>query len=564
MSLRDHEPIIIDEFNGLWRRGVRNNTPLDHFQDCENIKISSGGDVLTRDGIGPAQNVVIPVSSIKRIYNYPTQNGNTLIALSFVGGVGFIYHIVNSTLTFGPILSIPQMSDFAFAPYAGRAYISPFTTFPIGGLNVEKGLENEFVYVYKGDGTPARKAAGLPLTGTLTIANGAAGHTDAGLHIFGFVGETDTGYLTPPGALTTFTTISTNSVSFGNVPIGQSSTTVVGQFFPFNAFLNIDDQFIEENILVNDPSVTPITEELLIENEDKILSLNPVFHVIISNSPNIIKRHLVASKMITGFNGNLEGYQLFFVPGAVINNNTDTFLNNISFFDQDLVDDASHLFDNLSEIPACAVLTTYHNRLVAMCSFNDISLGYVSHPGEPEAISGVDGLIIMPLDGNPITNGAELRDVLYTTKRSRTGSFTDNGDEPSTWPYTIIDNALGTSVHGIGTVLDSGATNVDFLIISTYQGLTLFNGRYIVPELSWKIEDYWKALDRNEFRKIQIVNAPIQKDIYIVLPTGDILIGDYAVGMEPKKIRWYPWSFNVNIVSVAIWQIDEVLIGADL
>jgi hypothetical protein len=127
-----------------------------------------------------------------------------------------------------------------------------------------------------------------------------------------------------------------------------------------------------------------------------------------------------------------------------------------------------------------------------------------------------------------------------------------------------VDKALGVPVHGIATVLDSGESSVDYLICTTYQGVTLFNGRFITPELSWKIEDYWTELDRNEFRKIQIVNAPVQKEIYIVLPTGGLLCGNYSNGMDPKKIRWWPWSYDVNINTVAIVEIDTVILGADL
>jgi hypothetical protein len=497
---KDHQPIQIDEFNGLYQRGERNNTPLDHFQSCDNIQITPGGDVKTRDGIGIAQNVALPLSNIVRIYNYPTNTGNTLIALTYSAGVGKIYHMVDATTVHGPLLTITGMMDFAFIPYGGRAYISPFATFSVGGLNVEKGLSGEFLYVYAGDGTAARKAAGTALTGALTIANGAAGHTDPGFHIFGFVAETSSGYLTSPGALTTFTTAAGSSVSFGTVPVGGATVT---------------------------------------------------------------KRHLVATKVITGYNGNLDGYQFFFVPNGTINNNTDLFLNNISFYDQDLLDDASYLFDNFSEIPAGAVLSMYHNRLGIYATFTDISNGYLSTVGEPEAINQIDGLISVPPDGNPITNAQELRDVLYIMKRSRTVSYIDNGDEPATWPLVQVDNSLGTFVHGIATVLDSGVTTIDYLIIATYQGISLFNGRYIAPELSWKIEDYWKDLDRDDFHLIQIVNAPIQKCIYIVLPTGNILVGNYANGMDPKKIRWYPWSFDINVNCIAIWNIDEIIIGAD-
>lgn len=501
-TYRDHQPIIIDQFNGLWNRGDQDNVPLDHFADCNNIQFKGNSSVQTRPGIDISQDVLVPISNIKRIYNYPTLTGNTLIVLSInSSGDGEIYHVVNATTTFGPILTITGMTDFAFLPYAGRGYISPFSTFDVGGLNQEKGLDNEFLYVYAGDGTAARKAAGVGMSGSMTVANGAAGHTDAGIHVFGFVSETASGYLTPPSILTRFTTGPNNSVSFGSIPT--------------------------------------------------------------SGDPNVTKRHLVATKVIPTFNGNLEGYQFFFVPNATINNNTDTFLNDISFFDADLLEDASYLFDNYEEIPAGALLTLYHNRLVLGATFDDISILLVSADGEPEAINQIDGIVAFPPDGNPITNAQELRDILYCTKRTKTVAYTDNGDVPSSWPMVIIDNALGSCVHGIATVLDSGSASVDFLIVATYQGISLFNGRFVSPELSFKIESYWQSLERNDFGKIQILNNPITKIIYIVLPTGQVLTGNYANGMDPKKIRWAPWSFPININTVAIHEINEVILGAD-
>jgi hypothetical protein len=195
----------------------------------------------------------------------------------------------------------------------------------------------------------------------------------------------------------------------------------------------------------------------------------------------------------------------------------------------------------------------------------------VSQPGEPEAINQISGLIVVPLDGNPITNAQEMRDVFYVFKRAKTVAYTDNGGDPSSWPLIPIDAALGTSVHGIATVLDSGSSSVDFLIICTYKGINLFNGTYITSmynaptnELSWKVEAFWQRLDRNSFGNIQIVNAPIQKKLYVILPNRTMLMGDYANGMDYKNIRWSPWSFRMGVNTVAIHNIDEIILGSDL
>lgn len=502
MALRSHQPVVIENFKGLFQRGDPDECPIDHFTNAQNLQ-HIGNSITPRPGIGISQDVAAPILDIRRIYNYPTQTANTLIMLAINAstGDGEIYHFVNPTTVF-LVLTIAGMTDFAFIPYAGRGYISPFDTFITGDINIQKGLQNEFLYVYAGDGTNARPAAGATPAGTLTIANGAAGHTDPGRHVFGVVGETDSGFLSEPVALNSFVTSAAQSVSFGTVPIFSGAQW--------------------------------------------------------------IKRHIVASHVIPSFNGDLTGYQLFFFADGEIPNNTDTFLNNVSFFDADLFDDASHLFDNFQTMPAGAALSIYHDRLCLSTTFNDISIVMVSAQGEPEAISEIDGLIIVPLDGNPITNHQELRDVFYVFKRAKTVSYVDNGEEPSSWPLTVVDNALGCPVHGIATVLDSGAASVDFLIVTTFAGIMIFNGRYIIPELSWKIQDLWFDQDRDAFKDIQIVNAPIQKWILIVLPDGRLLCGDYSNGMDPKNIRWEPWPFLMKINSIAIWNINTIIIGSPL
>jgi hypothetical protein len=154
------------------------------------------------------------------------------------------------------------------------------------------------------------------------------------------------------------------------------------------------------------------------------------------------------------------------------------------------------------------------------------SVARLSMPGEPEAINKIDGLIIAPLDGNPLTNCQEFRDVLYLFKKTRTYAYSDNRDEPSTWQEEVVDQGIGVGVHGIGTVLDTGGVNVDFLLIADWSGLMIFNGVYARPELSWKIEDYWNSLDRNSFRQVQVVNDSLSKKIWITLPYIGINPGD--------------------------------------
>lgn len=503
MALRDHQPLTLDKFNGLWSRGDIENTPLDHFSDCNNVQFFGPQGFSTRDGIDINQSVVAPLGNILRMYNYPTSDKNTLIVLVQVGGNGQIWHIVDSATIFGPILTIAGMFDFGFVPYNGRAYITPFITELIGGLNRERGMNGEFLYVYKGDGTAARKAAGAGPTTNLTPTNNGAGFTDAGLHIFGYVFETDTGYLSPPGGLVALTTLATSSVDFNNVAVSPSGA--------------------------------------------------------------VVKRHIVASKVIQNYNGDPTGYDLFFIPGATIPNNVGTVLLAQSFFDIDLLEDATHLLDNFSEIAAGVNLGIYHNRLCLCTQFDNISIVRVSEAGEPEAINKISGFCLVPPNGNPVTNFAELRDVLYVMQRNKTVSFVDNGDVPSSWPISPVDAAMGCGVHGIATVVDSGSANIDYLLVASYLGLVMMNGRYILPELSWKVSFKWaQQTFKTNNRRIQIVNDSVNQKLYIVLTDRTILYANYSNGFDPKNIRWGPWSFDVKVNTLALINVSDLLLGCDM
>lgn len=498
--MRSHQPVKLNSFQGHWDKGSVEEVPPDHFQDCENIRFVGTQAFASRYGIDKHQNVAVPLGNIVRIYNYITQDKNTLLVLTYDGTTGNLYHVVDGTTVHGPILTKVGMEDFGFVPYAGRAYITPFKSTLTGGLYIEKGLTGEFLYVYLGTGAAARKAGGNPPTGAITAANGAAGFTDAGFKLFGVVFESDTGYLSAPAAFSSFTTSATNSVSFSTVPVSAQS--------------------------------------------------------------HIVKRHIVATISIEDYNGDTTGYTYYFIPNAVINDNTTATLANISFFDADLLKEASHLLDNFAEIPAGVALNIYHNRLCLTTTFTNISLVYVSAVGEPEAINQIDGILIVSPDGNPITNLQELRDILYVMKRNKTVSFVDNGDSPATWPMTVIDQAIGCPVHGIATVIDSGGSNVDFLIIASYKGIIIFTGRYILPELSWKISNFWASQDLVQFRKIQILNDSIKQVLYITLPDRRLEIGDYANGLDPEKIRWSPWRFDVTINTIALVNINTLILGA--
>lgn len=487
--MRDHQPIVIEEFNGLWKRGDADSTPPDHFSECNNIAFIQGG-FRWRDGL----DTYFPMGNVVRAYTFTQETGQTILALDSEG------NLYDTSYFTTPILSIAGMTDFGFVSFAGRAYITP--------CNGETGLEDEFLYVYEGDGTAARKAAGFKPTdsdGALAAANSAtAGNVEAGIHVFAVVYETNTGFLTAlgPDTLPTVTAPGDKKVDLSNIPVSPNSY--------------------------------------------------------------VTKRHIIATKLIQPqfYNNDTRGYQFFFVPDGTIEDNTSTTLS-VNFFDIELLEDASYLLDMLEEIPAGAGLSTYHNRLVCFAEFDNISIARVSVAGEPEAMNSVDGLITFPLDGKPITNVQEFRDIMYVTKLTKTNAWSDNGDVPSSWAMTVLDQGIGAGLHSIAKVLDSEGVNVDALVIGSLSGLQFFNGAYQSPELSWKIRDLWLEIDRDSFDKVQILLNSIEQMIEIVLPDGTMLHADVTNGNDAKGIRWTPWTFDIFVTSILLINGNELLLTSN-
>lgn len=640
-GLRDHEPVVIEEFNGLWDRGDPESCPLDHFTQADNVQYLHSG-VQTRDPIDKWQNTPTPLKAIVRIYTYAIPTGQTFLVLT---EGGLLYHVTD-TATATLILSLPLMQDFGFCSYNGRAYITPFKAYhDVFNWPFELGLKDDFIYVYKGDGTPARKAGGKsPINGGkkpfLVHNSPTEGKVSKGIHVIAVA--FNGGVL---GLHTAIDAPGEKQIQLLNIPIGPGGTTsrtiVMTPAMTFDKYKPTDHgiytyytvETINDNTTVNkvidiEDTVTPPPPvyvpgagtaptqagALTVQQDTSDGFCDFGFHLIgvvyetdtgyltapgpefyggcdyldtkkaikvtnipISPDAFVKKRHLVSTKWIPEYNGDQKGYQFFFIPDGELDNNTAT-EKIVSYYDSDLLEDASHLMDNFAEIPAAVNLTTYHGRLVTVGEYGtaesleglpigqqiNYSLARLSAPGEPEAFNKVTGFVIAPLDGLALTNAQEFRDVLYLFKRTKTIAFVDNEDEPATWGMERVDEGIGAPVHGIGVVLDTGGVNIDYLIVADWSGLMLFNGTYARPELSWKIENFWMTFDRNKFRFLQVMNDSITKKIWITLTPplqNTILFADYGNGLDPMKVKWAKWNFDTRVTTITITETNKLILG---
>lgn len=623
--MRDHGPIVIEDFNGLWRRDPSDSCPLDHFTEANNITYIEGG-FETRPGL----NTFMAVSDIVRMYNYKTQEEEGLLALN---SQGQIFHALTdgSNTVYGPILTINGMTDFGFQAYNGRAYITPFQTFTdLLGQEYQLGMPGEFVYVYKGDGTNARKAAGFPPTLSGIVGTDTEtfksynsrfdGVVSKGVHLLTVIDqannilvpvfpvlyapgnkEIELNSIPTPTGVTSRKVLMTHAIDPKDYAPDQSLYTY------YEALTIPDNTTVNARISVNDAGLTvsvalglvPVTAALqsaadptdgfadlgfhlfavVYETDtgyltalgpENFASLNVVdmrkaikiTNVPVSPDSFVVKRHIVATRAIANYNGDQRGYQFFFVPEGTIEDNVGTEIT-ISFYDADLLEDASHLIDNFSEIPAGVKLTTFGSRMVLTTTYDDESLVRLSAPGEPEAFDQVDGNVIIPLDGKPITNAQEFRNVLYVNKLTKTYGVVDNSLEPSEWPAPqAIDRGIGASVHGVATVLDSDGVNIEFVLMMNLSGLFVFNGTFTRPELTWKVVNQWLDMPRNYFSKLQIMNDSFGQYVYISIPAENkLFVANYSRGLDAKNVRWANWIMDIVPDTIALVQTNLLVIG---
>lgn len=371
--------------------------------------------------------------------------------------------------------------------------------------NRERGIPGKYVLVYEGSGT-ARQAGGAAPTGfTLSAAEGtASGSCEAGIHIVAVAYISSTGYITAPGPsiFAQVTSTGDKTIDVSSIPIGPS--WVAG-------------------------------------------------------------RILLATKSIdaTLFTGNQFAYELFYVPGGTILDNTTTTLT-IDFYDADLIDTADYLIDNLASIPAGLGLISYNGRLGVWAANGEEHSIRLSKAGSPETFDSVNGIItIDPSEAvSGVRNCGEYRKNLIMTKSNRLYGTSDNGDDPSTWSVERIDASVGTECFGIATVLDARGTNNDRMFIADRSGLLTFEGYVKRPELSFNIEKIWQRINKAVFNLVQVVDDSVNHRLYISVPLDSateishILFADYSKAftvygtIDEKQFRWAIWEFPTAPTSI--------------
>ena len=251
--------------------------------------------------------------------------------------------------------------------------------------------------------------------------------------------------------------------------------------------------------------------------------------------------------------------ELFFIPstdGGIINDNVTTIATIDVDQVNDLIESADYLFNILTAIPTGINLAEYHGRLLTCGEETNQSIIRASNAGDPETFTEPDDIIAISIDdGFTMTNMAIVRDTGYAHKTLGVFVFQDNADIPANWPVYPIDKAINTPVHGISELFGLAGikSTRDMYFAVDRSGLVIFNGTFVKPPLTYKVNSLWQQLNFAHYEKVNLVMDEQNHIIYCAFPIGSsvennaMIVGDYSlcgpfnpytVQQELMKIKW--------------------------
>jgi hypothetical protein len=254
----------INNFRGLYRRGMADEVPLDHAIQCTNVVFNKRGEYNSRDGLTASVNLGHQV-----VRSFLATFNNSNLKLLTLDPTGNLY--VDSSGS--PVLSIFGMSDFAALNIYNRTYVLPFMT--AGGP--------EYLYVWDGVNAFRRALGAAPsAAGPITCTVGAAGHIDVGTYKFAVSFITNTGFKTQPGVKVggvftpgVFVAPGGTKVNLSNIPTGPTGT-VSRQILVTKG--NLNQYYYAPGGLINDNVTTIATLDFF--NSDLAVSADDLFDLL--------------------------------------------------------------------------------------------------------------------------------------------------------------------------------------------------------------------------------------------------------------------------------------------
>lgn len=481
MSLRDYRLGRITDFKGWWSLVDPTDIPRSYARYARNCKYIPG-KVGSREGFSP---LFTPAALAVNLYNWITSSFNAL--LSYEGSTVRARLIDGGTYNSPQDLFTQTGKGLSVAESGLRTYLTVFDSNGLGAGQVRVADATTGIIAY------VDKAFGGPFSATTSVTSLGAGNCSPGIHNFGFVYRTRTGFM--------------------------------GRFCPNNGV-----------------AFQPVQYQVAATGSG---SLNMAVTTTFRSDVELIQPIMTTAD-------NLEKY--YFVPNAgagIIPNGLSQTVNlAINIADDVLVQDLEDATDYDLQMTQTAggsgpifpsVVKAVGNRVAYVCD----NVVYISAAGKPQSIA--QDLNAVQLPGNlRVTTIEPLRGVYYLFGPHWTFSVTEvESQDPVAWPPTHIDSAIGTlSPHGVCPA------SRGMLWVADTAGLFLFSGEYPDRPISYRNQAEWKRINWAAAYNVEVKDDYINQRVYVAAPLDNntsrshILVWDYTNGRDPESVQFSLWDYN--------------------
>lgn len=502
MILRDYQQAEIKDFKGPWFSNIEaTDVPLGNSLLAQNIRYLPG-KAQKRFGFSSIQNPLDQITSAENwIYQYRGNDYNYLAYMGQNAADAGDFWLKVMDLSTGNITQIspdalnPLTKGISFAQSGSRLYYGCFSGTTNWGWDIPGVYCKETLF--SSGPNQADPLYPLPLTLPILVdISGFGGDVTPGVHNFGYLLTTRSGFTGPPGP---------GNIIENPVPFTATNTNIL--------------QMEINPSLGTWPDWVGIIQAVM----------SPV------DSPNHYYTVPGAVQDIAGIGGSTTNVQLI-----------------IDISDDDLVATGTDLqpatgidqFAWASPTVNPTVLFPYSSRMVYVTATEDEasqSVLLISEPNAYQQLTLDQHAVYLPGQIG-ITTCFSLYNTLYVLGPHWTYQTADTGDVPATWPQPqILDSRIGTlsptgatanAALGVAWVADTG-------------GLYLFSGgSFQLKPVSYFQEDDWNRINWAAPWAVKVVDDKVAKKVRVIAPLDGatspthMLVWDYTQGMSAEACNY--------------------------
>ncbi len=471
MSLRGWPSKEISDFRGAWTRldGIQARPSRGFI--AKNVRFEPGR-VKSREGFS-VRLAAVP-NKIATFHNWITSAFNQVIYFEGADTVKMLNLNGDTVAT----LFTQAGAGVHVAESGDKAFIATFNS--LGHAAGQVRISLPLISAGQID-----KAFAPPWVTLPVIADAGDGDVTEGVHRFGYIVETRTGFVGKP------------SPQPGDVFTPTSFTVAAG------------GRRLTLSMTANTPADTAF------------------IHPIMTRTDNLDRWYFVPDAQIA-VPGGATGWPIS-VP--------------IDISDERLADSAEEANDHFNALTQSVTGTgpisasgvmTYGKRMVYFAN----NVVYFSEPDDFQYITEDQHGVQTPGKKRVMT-GFQLRGSFYLVGPGWTHEVSDNGDVPATWSSpTEVSSAIGT----LAPMGVEWRTAGDYAWVAATAGLYLFDGRYQPRPISYFNTPEWARINWAAAHAVQVRDDYVNQKVYVEAPLDGalaathLLVWDYARGLTPEDV----------------------------